>query len=150
MYLRQTKYKKDIMKFNMEIVSAYPTPMVTSRKFTTKGEPMINATLYGQTIGTLQYLTNSRPYIAFTVNKLRKYMSITTMDHSQRIKRILRYLQGTMNLCLHIKPSNDLNIIGYLHADWTTNIDDKIHGKPVCISRRKSCFLSSRKQKVVS
>lgn len=71
MYLKQTKYIRDMLrKFKMEKATACPTPMVTGRQFTVEGEPMSNPTLYRQAIGALQYLTNTRPDIAFAVNKL--------------------------------------------------------------------------------
>jgi len=152
MYLRQTKYIKDILKkFNMETISTCPTPMVTGRQFTTEGEPMTNPSLYRQAIGALQYLTNTRPDIVFAVNKLNQYISTPTMDHWQGIKRILRYLQGTMNLCLHIKPSNDLDIMGYSDADWATNTDDRKSMGGQCVFLGETLVSwSSRKQKVVS
>jgi len=82
MYLKQTKYIRDIIKkFNREKASYCPTPMVTGKKFTTKGELIANPTLYKQAIGALQYLTNTRPDITFFVNKLNQYMSSPTIDH---------------------------------------------------------------------
>ncbi|WVZ22980.1 hypothetical protein V8G54_001524 [Vigna mungo] len=152
MYLRQTKYIKDILKkFNMETISVCPTLMVAGRQFTIERKPMNNATLYRQTIGTLQYLTNIRSDIALAVNKLSEYMSIPTMDHWQGIKRIIRYLQGTMNLCLHIKHSNNLDIMGYFDADWATSIDDRKFMAGQCVFIRETLISwSSRKQKVVS
>jgi len=94
----------------MEKALSFPTPMVTRKQFTTKGELITNPTLYKQAIGALKYLTNTRPYITFSVNKLRQYISSPTIDHWQGIKRILRYLHGITNICLHIKPSIDLDI----------------------------------------
>jgi len=66
MYLKQTKYIRDLLKkFNMEKASSCPTPMVTGKQFTAKGELIANPTLYRQAIGALQYLTNTRPDINF-------------------------------------------------------------------------------------
>ncbi|PNX83327.1 hypothetical protein L195_g039368 [Trifolium pratense] len=126
LYLRQTRYINDLLKkFNMEKSSACPTPMITGRQYTFEGEKMADPTVYRQAIGALQYLTNTRPDIAFSVKKLSQYMSSPTTDHWQGIKRILRYLQGTKNYCLHIKPSTVLDIIGFSDADWSTSIDDR-------------------------
>jgi histone deacetylase 1/2 len=152
MYLKQTKYIRDLLKkFNMENASSCPTPMVTGRQFTTKGELMSNPTHYRQAIGALQYLTNTRPDIAFAVNKLSQYMSSPTIDHWQGIKRILRYLHGTTNLGLHIKPSTDLDIAGFSDADWATSIDDRKSMAGQCVFLGETLVSwASRKQKVVS
>jgi hypothetical protein len=76
MYLKQFKYIGDLLKtFKMDNVSQCPTPMITSRQFTVEGDKLIDP----------------------TVNKLSLYMSSPTMNHWQGIKRILRYLQGTIN-----------------------------------------------------
>jgi histone deacetylase 1/2 len=152
MYLKQTKYIRDLLKkFNMENASSCPTPMVTGRQFTAEGELMSNPTHYRQAIGALQYLTNTRPDIAFAVNKLSQYMSSPTIDHWQGIKRILRYLHGTTNLGLHIKPSTDLDIDGFSDADWATSIDDRKSMAGQCVFLGETLVSwASRKQKVVS
>ncbi|PNY02796.1 copia protein (gag-int-pol protein), partial [Trifolium pratense] len=152
MYLKQSKYIGDLLKkFKMEKASACPTPMITGRQFTNEGEPMAEPTMYRQAIGALQYLTNTRPDIAFAVNKLSQYMSSPTTDHWQGIKRILRYLQGTINFCLHIKPSTDLDIAGFSDADWATSIDDRKSMAGRCVFLGESLISwSSRKQRVVS
>lgn len=70
-----------LRKFNMDKSSTCPTPMVTGRKSNVEGEPMSNPNLYRQAIGALQYLTTTRPDIAFAINKLSQYTSSPTMDH---------------------------------------------------------------------
>ncbi|XP_019431444.1 PREDICTED: uncharacterized protein LOC109338625 [Lupinus angustifolius] len=125
--------------------------MVTGRQFIVEGEPISNPTLYIQAIGALQYLSNTRPDIAFSVNKLSQYMSSPTTDHWQGIKRIMRYLHGTTNLCLHIKPSIDLDIAGFSDADWATSIDDKKSMAGECVFLGETLISwASRKQRVVS
>jgi hypothetical protein len=150
--MKQSKYIKDLLrKFKMENVTACPTPMVTGRQFTIEGEPMTDPTLFRQAMGALQYLINTRPDIAFSVNKLSQYMCSPTLEHWQGIKRIFRYLKGTIDHCLHIKPSTDLDITGYSDADWATSIDDRKSVAGQCVFLGETLVLwSSRKQKVVS
>lgn len=78
-------------------------------------------------------------------------MSSPTMEHWQGIKRIFRYLQGTIDHCLHIKPSTDLDITGFSDADWATSIDDRKSIAWHCVFLGETLVSwSSRKQKVVS
>lgn len=151
MYLKQAKYISDLLKFKMEHASPCPTPMVTGRHFIAGGEPMKNATTFRQAIGALQYLTNTRPDISYSVNKLSQYMSAPCVEHWHGIKRILRYLRGTMNYSLHIKPSADLDLNGFSDADWATSPDDRKSMAGHCVFLGESLVAwSSRKQKVVS
>nr|KYP35708.1 Copia protein [Cajanus cajan] len=152
MYLKQSKYIKDLLrKFKMENASPCPTPMVTGKQFTIEGEKLKNPTEFRQAIGALQYLTNTRPDIAFSVNKLSQFMSSPTLDHWQGIKRILRYLQGTMHYCLHIKCSAYLDIAGFSDADWATSVDDRKSMAGQCVFLGDTLVSwSSRKQQVVS
>ncbi|KAF7831781.1 serine/threonine-protein phosphatase 7 long form-like protein [Senna tora] len=70
--------------------ASLPTPMVTGRKFTAEdGEKMSDPTLYRKTIGSLQYLTTTRPDITFSVNKLSQFLSQPTEVHYQGVKRML-------------------------------------------------------------
>nr|KYP43070.1 hypothetical protein KK1_035513 [Cajanus cajan] len=136
LYLKQTKYVFDLLKkLNLEHVSSCPTPMVTGRSLSEEVELMKNPTLYRREIGALQYLTNTRPDIAYSVN----------------VKRVFRYLKGTMNHCLHIKPSADLDITGFSPADWATNIEDRKSIAGYCVFLGESLITwSSKKQRVVS
>nr|KYP62214.1 Copia protein [Cajanus cajan] len=78
-------------------------------------------------------------------------MSSPTLDHWQGIKRILRYLQGTMHYCLHIKCSAYLDIAGFSDADWATSVDDRKSMAGQCVFLGDTLVSwSSRKQQVVS
>ncbi|KAF7841208.1 putative copia-type protein [Senna tora] len=70
-----------------------------------EGTRMRDVTLYRQAVGSLQYLTTTRPDIFCSVNKLSQYMANPIYEHFQGVKRIFRYLKGTHSLGLHIKPS---------------------------------------------
>ena len=57
----------------------------------------IDATLYRQMIGSLMYLTNTRPDICFAVNTLSQYMVDPRQVHLMAAKHVLRYLKGTID-----------------------------------------------------
>lgn len=76
MYLKQSKYISDLLsKFIMDKASPCPTPMITGRHFIVEGEKLADPTVFRQAIGALQYLTHTRPDLAFSINKLSQYMS---------------------------------------------------------------------------
>ena len=65
------------------------------------------------------------PDIAFAVNKACQFMQQPTTAHWLAVKRIIRYLRGTMTDGLHIQPSACLTIEAYLDADWGTQPNDR-------------------------
>lgn len=107
---------------------------------------MKNPTTYISAIGALQYLTNTRPDISFAVNRLSQHMQAPTTLHWQCVKRIFRYLKGTVDYCLHLKPSVDLDISGFSDADWATNTEDRKSVAGYCVFLGESLITwSSRK-----
>jgi hypothetical protein len=74
---------------------------------------------YLSAIGALMYLANgTRPDIAFVVNLLSRFSSAPTKRHWSGIKRILRYLRGTIDLGLYFRKKQDLSIIGLTDAGY--------------------------------
>lgn len=153
LYLSQEKYITDLLhRFNKSGCAPVTTPMVTGRKFTIEdGKPMKDPYLYRKAIGSLQYLTTTRPDIAFSVNKLSQFLAHPTETHFQGVKRIFRYLQGTKDVGLLIKPVDVFKIVALTDADWATDTDDRKSMGGMCVYLGDSLLSwSSRKQKVVS
>jgi hypothetical protein len=84
-----------------------------------------DATSFRSIIGGLQYLTLTRPDLAFAINKVCQYMHAPTTIHLVVVKRILRYVRGTVDLGLHIVKSPSLLVSGFSDADWTGFLDDR-------------------------
>ncbi|XP_070018027.1 secreted RxLR effector protein 161-like [Nicotiana sylvestris] len=81
------------------------------------GSPM-NQTMYRGIIGSLLYLTASRPDIVLNVGPCARFQSNPKESHLKATKRILRYLKGTQDLILYY-PSRDIfNLIGYADVDY--------------------------------
>lgn len=93
LHLSQRKYILDLLhKMDMQEAKPAPTPMATDPKLTLAGEKHSNMTEYRTLVGNLQYLSFTRPDIAYAVNKLSQFMHSPTTDHWQAAKRVLRYL----------------------------------------------------------
>ena len=84
------------------------------------GTPLHNPTEYISIVGTLQYATLTRPDIAFVINKACHFMAQPTNVHWTVVKRILRYLQGSLHHGLLFQSSSFLQLQGYSDADWAS------------------------------
>ncbi|KAB5573824.1 hypothetical protein DKX38_001018 [Salix brachista] len=88
------------------------TPLPTSPILQSKsGSPLNDPTEYRKVVGSLQYLLLTRPDIAFAVNKLSQYMHSPTTEHWLFVKRLLRYLCGSINDGLQLHRHSPLQWI---------------------------------------
>ncbi|XP_043694177.1 uncharacterized mitochondrial protein AtMg00810-like [Telopea speciosissima] len=101
-----------------------PTPTSIQPLVPTAGSPFEDVTLYRSTVGALQYLTLTRPNVAFEVNKVCQFMHSSTTDHWAAVKRILRYLKEIIGLGIQIQPSTTLKLVGFSDADWAGSPHD--------------------------
>ncbi|XP_059289347.1 secreted RxLR effector protein 161-like [Lycium ferocissimum] len=81
--------------------------------------------LYKGMIGSLLYLTVSRPDIAFSVGLCARFQSNPKESHLKAIKRILRYLKGTSELGLWYPRGSNFNLVGYTDADYAGCMVDR-------------------------
>ncbi|XP_062119207.1 secreted RxLR effector protein 161-like [Humulus lupulus] len=115
------------------------------------GAVLSNPTMYRSAIGALQYLCHTRPDIAFAVNKLSQFLQCPTTSHWSGVKRVLRYLKGTLHYGLHLGYCERLVLVGYSDADWACCPDDRRSIAGYCIYFGDSLVSwSSKKQAVVS
>jgi len=105
--LTQSKYIKDLLvKTHMLDCNSINTPMVSSCKLSKTGsDTFSDPSLYKSVVGSLQYATITRPEIAYSVNKVCQLMSNPLESHWVVVKRILRYLKGTLNFGLQLHPA---------------------------------------------
>ena len=73
---------------------------------------------YRGMIGSLLYLTATRPDIMFSVRLCARFQSNPKISHLKTVKRILRYLKGTTNLGLQYPKSENFELIDYVDADF--------------------------------
>ena len=113
--------------------------------------PPCDASNYRSVVGSLQYLSFTRPDISFAVNKLAQFMQSPEEAHWNALKRLLRYLHGTMHFGLQIHRHSPLSIHSFTDADWGGNQDNYVStsGYLVYIGRNLLAW-ATKKQKVVS
>jgi hypothetical protein len=87
----------------------------------------VDKTKYRSVIGSLRYLVNTRPDIAFTVGIVSRYMEDPRATHWAAVKQILRYLAGTVNYgCVYKKlGGTETELIGFSDSDLAGDVDDR-------------------------
>ena len=119
-FLSQKKYIGDLLN-RFGITECYPltTPMEQNLKLTCiEGKEFEDATKYRQLIGSLNYLTTTRPYISFAIGILSRFMQKTCEGHWSAAKRVIRYLKGTQDFRIKYTQVGDFNLIGYSDSDF--------------------------------
>lgn len=115
------------------------------------GTDPVNPEMYRSLVGSLIYLTNTRPDISYSVGCVARYMEQPEENHLQAAKRILRYLKGTIYHGLHFSSDNDLHYHAYEDADWGRDADTKRSTSGILHKLGNSCvFWSSKLQPTVS
>jgi hypothetical protein len=105
-----------------------PTPLPATEKLSKfEGKPlgMDDSTKYRSIVGALQYLTLTRPDLAFAVNKVCQFLHAPTSAHWTSVKRILRYVNCTADIGLKIPKRNSFVVSAFSDADWAGSIDDR-------------------------
>ena len=119
-YVHQSKYTKELLKkFKLEDCKVMNTPMHPTCTLSKEDEgAKVDQKLYRGMIGSLLYLTASRPDILFSVCLCARFQSDPRESHMTAVKRIFRYLKGTTNLGLLYRKSLDYKLIGFCDADY--------------------------------
>jgi hypothetical protein len=94
------------------------TPVDVNLKLPTDGVPTSDSTDFRSLTGALQYLTFTRPDISCAVQQICLHMHDPREPHLDTLKRILRYVHGTLHLGLLICPSSQTELVVYSDADW--------------------------------
>jgi hypothetical protein len=84
----------------------------------------VDATEYRRIVGSLHYLVHTRSDLAFAIGYVSRFMQRPTMEHQQAVKRILRYVEGTIDYGLHYPrfPGAE-HFIRYSDSDLTGDIN---------------------------
>ncbi|XP_016694344.1 secreted RxLR effector protein 161-like [Gossypium hirsutum] len=118
----------------MDQANSSPTPMVSTSKLSqSSGCAIENAGDYRSIVGALQYVVITRPDITFAVNKVCQFMHRPLDQHFQAVKRILWYLQGTIDYGLKFKKTHTLDVVGYSDANWGSDVDDRRSTTCFCV-----------------
>ncbi|GJU75709.1 retrovirus-related pol polyprotein from transposon TNT 1-94 [Tanacetum coccineum] len=133
-FFNQSKYIKEMLKkFGLEDSKPMKTPMSTETKLTKdeEGESVDN-TKYRGMIGSLLYLTASRPDIMFSVCLCARFQEDPKTSHLEAVKRIFRYVKGTTHLGLWYPKGSDIETIVYADSDHAGDYVDRKSTSGIC------------------
>ncbi|XP_021974388.1 secreted RxLR effector protein 161-like [Helianthus annuus] len=124
--LSQKKYMRNLLeKYNMTYCNTVSTPMEYGLKLSKEDpEEFIDEGVYRSLVGSLMYLTNTRPDIMFAVSKVSRFMECLKRSHWEAAKRILKYIKGTQELGITYSKGGKKHLMGYSDSDYAGNIDD--------------------------
>ncbi|GJR37402.1 ribonuclease H-like domain-containing protein [Tanacetum coccineum] len=119
MSLSQRKYATEILE-RAHMVGCNPcrNPVDTESKLGDDGDRDPDLTLYKSHAGSLKYLTFTRPDISYAVQQVCLYMHDPREPHFSALKRILRYVCGTLDYGLQLISSSTASLVAYSYADW--------------------------------
>ncbi|XP_062085779.1 secreted RxLR effector protein 161-like [Humulus lupulus] len=90
-----------------------------------EGKNLQDGAMYRQLIGSLIYLTLTRPDILYAVGVASRYMHHPKKPHLEAVRRMLRYVKDTINYGLVYKKGDEVKIVGYCDTDYAGDYDTR-------------------------
>ncbi|GJW57863.1 ribonuclease H-like domain-containing protein [Tanacetum coccineum] len=119
MFLSQRKYDVEILeRAHMANCNPCQTHVDTESKLGNDGDPVSDPALYRSLACSLQYLTFTRPDISYAVQQVCLHMHNPREPHFSALKRISRYVRGTLDYGLQLFSSSTTSLVAYSDADW--------------------------------
>lgn len=151
-HISQKKYAMEMLgRFKMIECNAVVNPIVPGCRLTQdEGEP-VNETMFKQLVGCLMYITTTIPYIQFVVSFISRFMAKPTETHMATAKRVMRYIQGTLDYGIWYKKGGKGKMEIYTDSDFAGDLTDrKSTSGNVILWHGAAVSWSSKKQSIVA
>ncbi|GKC86932.1 putative ribonuclease H-like domain-containing protein [Tanacetum coccineum] len=152
-FISQVKYVDEILKkFGFSTMKTTSTPMETSKPLMKdENTEDVDVHLYRSMIGSLMYLTSSRPDIMFVVCACARFQVTPKVSHFHAVKRIFRYLKGQPKLGLWYPKDSPFNLEAYINSDYAgASLDRKSTTGGCQFLRSRLISWQCKKQTVVA
>ncbi|RVW49883.1 Retrovirus-related Pol polyprotein from transposon RE1 [Vitis vinifera] len=125
--LNQHKYASDLVATaGLQGATSVDTPMELNVKLRKEeGDLLADPSLYRKLVGSLVYLTITRPDISFAVQQVSQFLQTPRHLHLAAVRRIIRYVQGTSTRGLFFPAGNSTRLAAYSDADWAGCADTR-------------------------
>jgi len=151
--LSQQRYTSDLLaRAALSDTRTVATPMELHLQLQPdEGTPLADPTRYRHLVGSLVYLTITRPDVAYVVHVLSQFVSAPTSVHYAHLLRVLRYLRATPGRGLFFSSSSSLQLSAYSDATWASDPSDRRSVTGFCLFLGSSLLTwKSKKQTGVS
>ncbi|KAK2407959.1 putative mitochondrial protein [Trifolium repens] len=127
LFLGQKKYAQEVLeRFHMENCNPVGTPTEPGLKLSSDHDgERVDSTYFKQIVGSLMYLTTTRPDIMYAVCVISRYMERPTELHLKVAKRVFRYLKGTTDFGIFYKKNGESVLTGFTDSDYAGDLDDR-------------------------
>ncbi|XP_047326407.1 uncharacterized mitochondrial protein AtMg00810-like [Impatiens glandulifera] len=134
-YLSQAKYATNLIsRVDITDTKVVNTPFDSTKHLAaTDGTPLSDETLYRQLVGSIIYLTVTRPYVAYAFHIVSQFMSSPRTNHFSVALRILQYIRGTLFHELYFAHSSHLELQAYSDAGWADDPTDRRSTTGYCL-----------------
>jgi hypothetical protein len=153
LFLSQRQYVADILqRAGMSECHPSATPVDTHAKLSASdGDLLPDGMEYRSLAGGLQYRTLTRPDISYAMQQICLHMPAPRTSHLTLVKRVLRYVRGTMDFGLHLRASSSTSLTAYSDADWAGCPDSCRSTSGYCVYYGDGLiYWSSKRQTTVS
>lgn len=153
LFLSQQQYASAILaRAKMSTCNPTTTPVDIGSKLSATAGPLLeDPTMYRSLAGALQYLTITRPDISYAVQQVCLFMHAPREPHLQFLKRILRYVRGTIDHGLTLTATRAHTLTAYSDADWAGCPDSRRSTSGYCVFLGDNLVSwSSKRQQTVS
>ncbi|KAK2968267.1 hypothetical protein RJ640_019329 [Escallonia rubra] len=133
-FINQSKYTRELLKrFGLENAKPRGTPISPSvNLIKDENGKDVDSKLFRGMIGSLLYLTASRPDIMFSVCICARFQACPKESHLSAVKRIFKYLSGTLNLGLWYPRNSSIDLVGFLDSDYAGCLVDRKSTSGTC------------------
>ncbi|GJX53539.1 retrovirus-related pol polyprotein from transposon TNT 1-94 [Tanacetum coccineum] len=135
-FINQSKYALEILKkYGLDSSASVDTPMVEKMKLDEDRQgKLVNPTRFHGMVGSLMYLSASRPDIVFAVCMCARYQAKLTEKHLHAIKQIFRYLKGTIHMGLWYPKDSGFALRAFVDADYAGCQDTRRKAEYIALS----------------
>ena len=152
-WLSQRQYALDMLsKYGMVDCKPISMPLDQNLKLRAdEGQVLEDVTMYRKIVGSLIYLTISRPDLSYIVGLESQFMQLPRKPHLDAMRCTLHYVSATLDYALFYEAGTELQLFGYTDADWAGSITDKRSTNGFMFSLGSATITwSSKKQPIVA